>query len=286
MHLVIMTIITSRQNPVIGRARRVRATTGHELIFIEGLRLAEDALKSPLEIIDALVAENTNVSQRGRELIEELQRRRVSLHTIEPRLLESLSETKTSQGVILLAKRPAHSREHFVAQIKKKRRTENRDQLLLIILGEVNNPLNAGAIMRVAEAAGAHGIIATRGTTDLFSPRSLRGAMGSSFRLPCWTGADFADVAKYCTRMQIHFVYSELHAVVNHDAYNWRQNTALLLGSESYGIGDDIQKVINKHADVFTGVSIPMQAPVESLNVAVACGVMLYEAARQRKLFV
>ncbi|MGH9913962.1 MAG: TrmH family RNA methyltransferase, partial [Pyrinomonadaceae bacterium] len=260
-----MTVISSRQNPIIQRARRVRSAAEHELIFIEGVRLAEDGVKSSLKIVDALVAESVNASQRRLQLIEELRDRNIRIHIIEPKLMGSLSEAKTSQGVILLAERPAHSQDYFVAQIKKRRLVGDDKNLLLIVLGGVGNPSNAGAIVRVAEAAGAHGVISTQGTTDLFSPRSLRGAMGSSFRLPCWTGADFTDVVAYCAQVKIRLVYSELHATVNHTAYDWKQGTALLLGSESYGIGVDMQAVIDAHTNKFTEISIPMRKPVESL---------------------
>src|SRR5207302_10054783 len=94
------------------------------------------------------------------------------------------------QGIVVLAGRPMIAEEEFKAR-------QSASPLLVLMHG-VNNPVNAGAIMRTAEAAGVTGIIATAGTSDPFSPKALRGAMGSAFRLPIWSGANYSGAVSWC----------------------------------------------------------------------------------------
>lgn len=130
--------------------------------------------------------------------------------------------------------------------------------------------------MRTVEAAGASGVILTEGTTDIFSPKALRGAMGSSFRLPLWTGASFDEAIDFCRERGIRTVCTDIRAERVHTEIDWTAASALIVGPEATGL----EKTEIALAD--ESLRIPMHAPVESLNVAVATGIVLYEAARQR----
>ena len=140
----------------------------------------------------------------------------------------------------------------------------------------INNPANAGAILRTAEAAGATGAVTTHGSTDLFSPKALRGAMGSSFRLPLWTGAEFSEALSWCAERGIRTVSADAVAGRSHTEIDWTRARALIVGAEATGL--DAGEI----AAADEAVRIPMRPPVESLNLAVATAVVLYEAARQR----
>ena len=112
--------------------------------------------------------------ERATEAIAELSRVSKRTASVSEKLLESISYTKTPQGIIVLAHRPDSSEERLAENLA----TDS----LLVVLHQINNPVNVGAILRTAEAAGATGVITTRNTSDPFSPKSLRGAMGSAFR--------------------------------------------------------------------------------------------------------
>ena len=140
--------------------------------------------------------------------------------------------------------------------------------------------MNVGAILRTAEAAGVTGIITTRNTSDPFSPKSLRGAMGSAFRLPIWRNADFDEAVSWCRERGINLVATDADADLKHTDWDWKRESALLLGPESTGLTSDELRVADQ------SVKIPMQGEVESLNVSVAAGIILYEAARQRSLLL
>ena len=265
---IFRTVITSRQNPLAQRFRAVREGRDDESIFVEGVRLCEEAARSALVIEEVLFTDRMASEGRGVPLLEGLQRGGVRLTEVSESVLDSVADTRTPQGIVLLARRPRCDREAFEGAL-------GVDPLLVVLHG-VNNPSNAGAMLRVAEAAGAAGVVATKGSTDLLSPKSLRSAMGSSFRLPLWSGATIAEVAGWCRARGIEIVATDLGAKASHTDVDWRGARAVLLGAEGSGLSAREVAL----ADVC--VRIPMREPVESLNVAVALSVLLYEAARQR----
>ncbi len=260
--------ITSRDNSLLRQARAVRDGKVDELIFVEGLRLCVEALRSSLQIEVVIVSEELVRKEKTAGPIAELSQAARRVASVSEKLLESISYTKTPQGIVVLAQRPAASEQRVAARL-----TANS---LLVLLHQINNPVNVGAILRTAEAAGATGIITTRNTSDPFSPKSLRGAMGSAFRLPIWRNADFNRAVAWCRERNISLVGAAATATMKHTDWNWTRPTALVLGPESTGLSADELR------DTDQTVSIPMQGEVESLNVSVAAGILLYEAARQR----
>jgi TrmH family RNA methyltransferase len=178
------------------------------------------------------------------------------------------SYTKTPQGIVVLAHRPDSSEQRLAASIKA--------NPLLVVLHQINNPVNVGAILRTAEAAGATGVITTRNTSDPFSPKSLRGAMGSAFRLPIWRGPTYEEVVEWCRDRRILTACADIEATTDYTDFDWTVSCALLLGPESTGFtAEELMNADRK-------VKIPMKGMAESLNVSVAAGILLFEAARQR----
>lgn len=260
--------ITSRDNSLLRQARLVRDGKIEELIFVEGLRLCEEAQRSNLEIEAVIVSEELMRKERAAQAIAELSRVSKRTASVSEKLLESISYTKTPQGIVVLAGRPDSSEARLSGSL-----TANP---LLVVLHQINNPVNVGAILRTAEAAGATGVIATRNTSDPFSPKSLRGAMGSAFRLPIWTGPTFEEVIEWCRERKIETVCSDGEADTDYTDLDWTKGCALLLGPESTGF------TAEELVEADLRVKIPMKGMAESLNVSVAAGILLFEAARQR----
>lgn len=261
-----MNLITSRDNERIKNARAVRDGKIRSSIFVEGVRLCEEALSANLNVIEIFVNEKDVDEERILKLTNEHDEK---LIIVSERVFESLSETKSSQGLVLIAERPQYNHE-----VLSKTLPQNP---LLVILHRTNNPANAGAIVRVAEAAGVDGLISTKGSTYLFASKALRGSMGSTFRLPIWSSVSFEEATAWCKNRQITTVCADSNAATSFDKFDWKKPVALIMGEEGSGLTDE---EISR-ADV--SLKIPMKPPVESLNVAVAAGIILYEAARQRK---
>ena len=260
--------ITSRDNSLLRQARAVRDGKIDELIYVEGLRLCEEAQRSKLEIEALIVSEELLQKERAEQAIAELSRVSKRTASVSEKLLESISYTKTPQGIVVLAERPDSSEAHLTTSLDT--------SPLLVVLHQINNPVNVGAILRTAEAAGATGVIATRHTSDPFSPKSLRGAMGSAFRLPIWGAPSFEEAIEWCRERDIVTTCADAAAETNYTDLDWTRATALLLGPESTGFNE--KELM--HTD--RSVKIPMMGLAESLNVSVAAGILLFEAARQR----
>jgi len=257
--------ITSRDNSLLRQVRAVRDGKVDELIYVEGLRLCEEALRSRLTIEAVVVSEELLRKERVAAVIQELSQASKRFGSVSEKLLESVSYTKTPQGIIVLAQRPESSE------------IQVGTNPLLVVLHQINNPVNVGAILRTSEAAGAAGVIATKNTSDPFSPKSLRGAMGSAFRLPIWSGPSYIEVIEWCRQRGIAIICAAVEATTAYTEIDWSRPSALILGPESTGLTAEELELADRR------VSIPMKGMAESLNVAVAGGVLLFEAARQRR---
>ena len=259
--------ITSRANPLVRRLRTLRERAGEEgSCLLEGVKLIEAALAAEVTLTEVAASPSAESTPRGRSLLGELARRRVPVRWLEDRLLASISEMETSQGVLALARRPTFEEERLYRGVP-----------LLLVLAGIQNPGNVGALLRAAEGAGATGVYLLPGTADPFSWKALRGAMGSAFRLPhCRVGS--AD--ELTGRLRSHRV--PLAAAVLEDGQPYheadlRGPIALIIGSEGGGLSPEWLRLAERR------LFIPMAGPLESLNVAVAAGVLLFEAARQRR---
>ena len=260
--------ITSRDNSLLREARAVRDGKIYELIYVEGLRLCEEARRSNLTIEAVIVSEELMAKERAASSIAELSRVSKRTASVSEKLLESISFTKTPQGIVVLAERPESSKERLAESVVA--------NPLLVVLHQINNPVNVGAILRTAEAAGASGVITTENTSDPFSPKSLRGAMGSAFRLPIWRGPTYLKTIEWCKARGIVTVCADVGGTMAYTAFDWTGARALLLGPESTGF------TLEELMQADHAVTIPMHGHAESLNVSVAAGIFLFEAARQR----
>ena len=263
-----VTTITSRDNSLLRHVRAVRDGVVRDQIYVEGMRLCEEALTSGLEIHAVVFSDEIARKQKPAELIEKLSTASDRLVCVSEKLLTYVSYSKTSQGILLLASRPESSEELLTAKQK--------EIPLIVVMHRITNPVNLGAILRTTEATGATGAIATENATDPFSPKALRGAMGAAFRLPIWYNPTYAEVLDWCSRRGVKTICADLNSQKNYTELDWTGPCALILGPETSGLSPA------EIAAADEAVKIPMRAPVESLNVSVAAGVLLYEAARQR----
>ncbi len=262
-------IITSRENSLLGLARSVRDGKERELIFIEGLRLCEEALRTRMDFEALIYSDQIAEKERAAQFIKQAATASHRLAVVSEQLLGTISYTKTPQGIVALARRPGAGPDAIS--------NSNNVPALLVVLHGINNPVNVGAILRSAEAAGATGVIATARTTDPYSPKSLRGAMGSAFRLPIWFGATYEEALRWCAERGIKTVCTAVNAEKTYTAMDWKKPCALIVGPEATGLTEA------EVAAADSVISIPMQGEVESLNVGVAAAIALYEAARQRR---
>lgn len=260
--------ITSRDNPRLKQVRAIRDGLNKDLIFVEGLRLADEALRSKLKIYDVFCRESFAVSDAGRDFIGKIQD--TDLILVGGKTFDSLSDTKNSQGVILICEKPI-SGKHLI----ERNLNDKFEFPLIVLLHKINNPSNLGAILRTCEAVNVAGVILTKTSADVFSPKSLRGAMGAAFRLPLWTKADFGEALDWAREKNLISVCADVNSEKSYLEIDWRKPRLLIFGSEAQGLTAEEKVKIEE------SLLIPMENDVESLNLAVSCGVILFEARRQ-----
>lgn len=262
--------ITSRDNSLLRHVRAVRDGRVDDEIFVEGMRLCEEALISGLAIHSVVFSDEIARKEKPAQLIEKLGAACDRLVCVSETLLQYVSYSKTSQGILLIAARPDTSETRLTHK-------QQLETPLIVIMHRITNPVNVGAILRTSEATGATGAIATENATDPFLPKALRGAMGAAFRLPVWYRPGYQQALEWCAERKIKTVCADLKAKQDYTKFDWTGPCALILGSETAGL------LPAEIAAADDAVRIPMREPVESLNVSVATGVLLYEAARQRR---
>jgi TrmH family RNA methyltransferase len=258
-------LITSPVNPQLKFARRVREGKEPNAIFVEGERLCEELLKSNLPLMVAF--HTPDPSPRAAAVIAELWRRQCHVYETAPEAFAVVSDTVNPQGIIIIAAHPVWPMETIITPPAQ----------LLLALDAVQDPGNVGTILRTAEAAGVAGVVALKGTVDCFAPKTLRSAMGAAFRLPISTEVEPEQLLEHSQAAKITLAATTARATTIYSDYDWHQPTMLLFGNEANGVRPELLE----QCDV--QIRIPLQPPVESINVSAAAAAILFEAARQRR---
>lgn len=260
-------VISSRSNALVKRFRDAVAGKSPELFLLEGVRFLEEAVKAKLPIEAALCGSKLALKPRGRELIAALRAAQVPLSEATDEVFSAVSDTESPQGVVALASRPQLSLETVLA-------TEEKP--FLLVAAGVSDPGNLGSLIRTADAAGASGVIVAEGSVSPFNSKCVRATMGSILRLPV---ADKVPVAKILEAFRgkgVRMVATDSHAGIEFRDADYAGPIALCLGGEAEGLPEEMKKAASLI------VRIRLQHEVESLNVAAAGAILLFEIAERR----
>ena len=239
------------------------------------MRLVEEALGAGLKFRGALVSVELERTARGTDLRAELERHGVVVEQVSGKTLGQLADTDTSQGIIAVVEPKKWSADELPIGTRG----------VILVIDGVQDPGNVGTLIRTAHALGAAGTLALRGTADIVSPKTLRAAMGATFRHPVLVLDDAAFIAwarKHGVTLwaaaadgtPLHRALSEMGGG-KRDA-DARGPIAVIVGNEGAGIRPQLNALST------TRVAIPLAQGAESLNVAVAAGILLYEVLRGR----
>ena len=258
-----METITSRHNPLVRRFRAAADNPAEELL-LDGPHLLEEALAAavPIELVAMDESARTDVATLARRAVIAGAR----VISVPSKVLSAMTPVRQPSGIVAIARRQERSLAEALADAPQ----------LVLLLDEVQDPGNVGAIVRAAEACGATGVIAGQGTADPMGWKALRGSMGSIFRLPVAVRQSLPEAVGAARAMGIEIVAAVPRDGVLLPDCDLRRPVAVLLGSEGDGLPDSLVALAT------TRLSIPMRPPVESLNVATAAALIAYEAQRQR----
>ena len=258
-------MITSVRNARIQWIRKLQAQPRfrrEENAFVaEGVRLIEEAVLSKWDIL--LVLFTQGLDERGQELVKKIQDTQVPVEEATPNVFKSASDTQTPQGILAVLSLPAVSLP------------SNAD--ILLIADGVRDPGNLGTILRTATAAGLDAVLLPPGTADAYSPKVVRAGMGAHFSLPVLS-TDWDEIRRLLSQMkETSKIY--LADAADGEIYtnaDFTKPLVLIVGGEAQGAGTHAADLMH------TRVHIPMPGEVESLNVAVAAAILMFEVVRQR----
>jgi len=257
------TLTLGKHNPRLADIRRAingETLTDDGLLPVEGPKLIREAQDSGLKIAALFVRSDVSDQNFSSES---------PIYVLDQPAFRKIQTTESSQGLIALVQVASASLTDILSRAGKGP---------IVLLAGLQDPGNTGTIIRVAESFGASGCIGLAGTAGLYNAKVVRASAGSVFRLPCVWDVAMDDLVAALRGAGISLVGTSPHATETIGDWDWRSNTAILIGNEGRGLGEkDLE-----HCDKV--LKIPLCAPVESLNSAIAASVVLYESFKQRGL--
>lgn len=257
------TLTLGKHNPRLADIRRAingETLTDDGLLPVEGPKLIREAQDSGLKIAALFVRSDVSTENF---------RTKSPTFILDQPAFRKIQTTESSQGLIALVQVTPASLSGIVSNAAKGP---------VVVLASLQDPGNAGTIIRVAESFGASGCIGLTGTVGLYNAKVVRASAGSVFRLPCLWDVTLEDLVSTLRGAGISMIGTSPHGSETIDEWNWRSKTAILIGNEGRGLGEENLH----HCDKV--LKIPLHAPVESLNSAIAASVILYESFKQRGL--
>jgi RNA methyltransferase, TrmH family len=260
--------LTSRNNPLLKTVRLVSAGSKRapeNLVLAEGIRVLEEAVKAGHQTEAAVFVENFGANERERNLLEFWRSRKVRIYKASDKIFKTASSVQTPQGALALVK---------VRDISLADKTPAPNSLIVYACG-IQDPGNLGTLIRTAAAAGATMVCTEKGTVSARNPKSIRASAGAFFHLVPAENVDVDEFLEYCRRYSIQPYRTDAREGINYYEKDLRPPCAIMLGNE--GSGMDAKKLAG-----VPPIRIPMDEKIESLNVASAGAVILFEAAKQR----
>ena len=243
--------------------KRRKSREKHSLFVAEGVRSVEELAESKLEIVGVLVAPQLADAPRGARLREMLEQRHVDVTAVNETEFRSAAETESPQGVLAIAKIPEFSLEGIAPN----------DPSRILVLDAVQDPGNVGTILRTAAALSIKATVALPGTVDVWNAKVVRASMGASFRSPVLQcSAD--ELFAFLDTNGVELWGAEMDGE-SIDSVTAPGKLALAVGNEGAGLSSNVRAKSTRL------VSLPISGAVESLNVSVATGILLYQLRKE-----
>ncbi len=268
--MMCVTQLTSRDNALLKTVRLVASgaeRAPQDLVLAEGVRVLEEAVKAGCPVEAALLEENFGAVARERAILEKWRSDHVRLFKMNAKLFKTVSSVQTPQGALALVKVPP-------PLLSDRPPAEN--SMIVFALG-IQDPGNLGTLIRTAAAAGATMVCTGAGTVSARNPKSIRASAGAFFHLVPVENVDPDDFMQYCRLGSIRLYRTDAREGIIYAEADLRSSFAILFGNEGSGV--DAKAMAS-----LPSMRIPMDRKIESLNVAAAGAVILFEAAKQRSL--
>lgn len=240
---------------------KAKARREYEAFVVEGAKMVAEA---PRDRIEKVYVSETYAKGHS-SFLQDLDLQSHQIEVVSDPVLERMSDTQTPQGVMAVIKMQHYNIEEMISE-----------HALLIGIENLQDPGNLGTIIRMGDAAGVTGVFMSATTVDIYNPKAIRSTMGSIYRVPFVYAADFLGTVQQLKDSGVCVCAAHLKGTKNYTKQDYKKATAFLIGNEANGLTEQTAK----SADEL--VKIPMSAGVDSLNAAIACTVLVFEAVRQR----
>lgn len=245
------------------RSRRDRKKTG--LILIDGVREVRRAVDVGVEIVEVFIHADRKSNAELVSLVSSLVDKRTTVIDTASPAYDKIRYGDRDEGIVALARRPQRTLDSLALPADP----------LIVVVDRVEKPGNLGAILRTADAVGAHCVIASDAQSDTYGPNSIRASLGAIFTVPVLESAG-TDALDFLVRRNMQIVTATPDGDSVYSSISYRGPTAVVVGAEDEGVGEIWKR------DPCRRVVLPMRGRIDSLNVSVTAGIMLYEALRQR----
>ncbi|MUL36207.1 TrmH family RNA methyltransferase [Gloeocapsopsis dulcis] len=258
-------MLTSLQNPLVKQLRKLRSAKERQeqgLFLLEGTHLIQEACRAkyPIETVCCTPEWQSSNQLLWQQVSQQAKRGEV----VSEDVLKAIATTVQPDGIVATAHRSSHH-------------TQIPHSGLALALENVQDPGNVGTIIRTATAAGASGLWLSADSVDMYNPKVLRATAGQWFRLPIAVSSNLSTTIKECQQTGVQVIATLADAQLTYWEVDWLRPSLILLGNEGAGLS------VEAVAQSDLCVKIPQSAEVESLNVAIAAALMLYEAQRQQR---
>jgi len=262
--------ISSRQHPIVRAYRelgRKPDPIGRRLL-LDGAHLVREAQAAALPFESVVIAQShLDRETEERALAQTLERAGVDVVSAGDQVFAAVSPVRTPSGIVAIAHRDATTMHVILTQA----------QLFVVVVVDVQDPGNLGALMRISEAGGVTGMIVAGDSANPFSWKAVRGSMGSALRLPVARSVSVDVAMEDIRKTNTKVIAAMPRDGRDPDAVDWSGQVALVLGGEGPGLTAQIVAAADER------VTIPMKSPVESLNVAASAAILIYAARRSLK---
>lgn len=257
--------LTGLQNPQVKAAAELKQKKYRQqqgLFLAEGLRTVEEAVASKTVVSIFYTAIE---DERTRKVLEEAAAQQLKLYCVSDAVMKKIADTDTPQGIIAVCKMQNVTFDKLLAKGE-----------MLLVLDRVGDPGNLGTMLRTADAAGIGGVVLLKGCVDIYAPKTVRSSMGSLFHVPVVSGIAEDKFIAEAKDAGYELLVTSLEGADNLYKADLGGRIAFVMGNEAGGVSANLLERADKR------VFIPMAGRAESLNVAMAAGIVMFEALRRK----
>ncbi len=229
--------------------------------LVEGLRLVAEAARSDFSILEAFYTEEVEREPQAGSVIETLKKKTHNIWKVSARDLDAITDTVTPQGIVAVLQQRVYTADVVLRCAD--------GQCILVAFDGISDPGNVGSMVRTCDWFGVNGILIGRNSVELYNPKVLRGTMGGLFHLPIADGVDLPAAISHAKDLGYKVYVTDPHGETHFDHVTYEAKSLIIFGNEAWGVSDQVKRL----ADV--RLVIRRYGAGESLNVGVACGIVL-----------